>query len=125
MRMEAAAGRDELISRYAQSADGIIYHTVQFCDNYSYEYAWLKNVLNRPMLQLETDYTKQSYGQVLTRIEAFLESLTPTGPSKSPKRKDITETMYVMGIDSGSTSTNAVIMNENREIVARQCTDRG
>ena len=35
--------------------------------------AWLKNVLNRPMLQLETDYTKQSYGQVLTRIEAFLE----------------------------------------------------
>lgn len=52
MRMEAAAGRDELISRYAQSADGIIYHTVQFCDNYSYEYAWLKNVLNRPMLQL-------------------------------------------------------------------------
>lgn len=118
MRMEAAAGRDELISRYAQSADGIIYHTVQFCDNYSYEYAWLKNVLNRPMLQLETDYTKQSYGQVLTRIEAFLESLTPTGPSKSPKRKDITETMYVMGIDSGSTSTNAVIMNENREIVA-------
>lgn len=118
MRMEAAAGRDELISRYAQSADGIIYHTVQFCDNYSYEYAWLKNVLNRPMLQLETDYTKQSYGQVLTRIEAFLESLTPTGPSKSPKRKDITETMYVMGIDSGSTSTNAVIMNKNREIVA-------
>ena len=27
------------------------------------------------MLALETDYTKQSYGQILTRIEAFLESL--------------------------------------------------
>ena len=59
------------------SVDGIIYHTVQFCDNYSYEYAWLKKVLPGPMLQLETDYTKQSYGQVLTRIEAFLESLAP------------------------------------------------
>ena len=26
--------------------------------------------------------------------------------------------MYVLGIDSGSTSTNAVILNENKEIVA-------
>ena len=42
MRMEAAAGRDQLILKYGESADGIIYHTVQFCDNYSYEYAWLK-----------------------------------------------------------------------------------
>lgn len=37
--MEAASGRDELIERYAGSVDGVIYHTVQFCDNYSYEYA--------------------------------------------------------------------------------------
>ena len=56
--------------------DGIIYHTVQFCDNYAYEYAWLKEWLKRPLLLLETDYTKQSGGQVRTRIEAFLESLT-------------------------------------------------
>ena len=75
MRMEAASGRDELIERYAGSVDGVIYHTVQFCDNYSYEYAWLKKRLNRPMLALETDYTKQSHGQILTRVEAFLESL--------------------------------------------------
>ena len=55
MRMEAASGRDELIERYAGSVDGVIYHTVQFCDNYSYEYAWLKKRLDRPMLALETD----------------------------------------------------------------------
>ena len=85
---------------------GIIYHTVQFCDNYAYEYAWLKNWLDRPMLLLETDYTRQSSGQVRTRIEAFLESLTSDG------------TMYVMGIDSGSTSTNAVIMDQDRKIRA-------
>ena len=60
MRMEAAAGRDELIEKYARSVDGIIYHTVQFCDNYSYEYAWLKKVLDAPMLQLETDYTNRA-----------------------------------------------------------------
>lgn len=118
MRMEAAAGRDELITRYAESTDGIIYHTIQFCDNYSYEYAWLKKILNRPILQLETDYTKQSYGQILTRIEAFLESLTPVGSSKTSIGKDDSKKMYVMGIDSGSTSTNAVIMDRNRKIIA-------
>ena len=134
MRMEAASGRDELIERYAGSVDGVIYHTVQFCDNYSYEYAWLKKRLNRPMLALETDYTKQSYGQILTRIEAFLESLGQ--PPESAKRemsrqqdgaaqegertqgKENSGNMYVMGIDSGSTSTNAVIMDGDRKIVA-------
>ena len=134
MRMEAASGRDELIERYAGSVDGVIYHTVQFCDNYSYEYAWLKKRLDRPMLALETDYTKQSYGQILTRIEAFLESLgqapertkretsrQQNGAAQEGKRtqgKENSGNMYVMGIDSGSTSTNAVIMDGDRKIVA-------
>lgn len=111
-------GRDELIEKYARSVDGIIYHTVQFCDNYSYEYAWLKKVLDAPMLQLETDYTKQSYGQVLTRIEAFLESLDSGKEKRRPAPKGEKKDMYVMGIDSGSTSTNAVIMDGERNIVA-------
>ena len=134
MRMEAASGRDELIERYAGSVDGVIYHTVQFCDNYSYEYAWLKKRLDRLMLALETDYTKQSYGQILTRIEAFLESLgqAPERTKREVSRqqdgavqegertqgKENSGNMYVMGIDSGSTSTNAVIMDGDRKIVA-------
>ena len=123
--------------------DGIIYHTVQFCDNYAYEYAWLKEWLDRPLLLLETDYTRQSGGQVRTRIEAFLESLssgrdraqgraetgnrTGTGSraGRAEKLRDAAERgkkgdgpMYVMGIDSGSTSTNAVIMDQDRKIKA-------
>ncbi len=117
MRMEAAAGRDQLIQKYADSADGVIYHTVQFCDNYSYEYAWLKGIIRRPLLLLETDYTKQSYGQILTRIEAFLESLGQN-PKLLKKKTGGSDTMYVMGIDSGSTSTNAVIMDRARNIKA-------
>ena len=117
MRMEAAAGRDQLIQKYADSADGVIYHTVQFCDNYSYEYAWLKGIIRRPLLLLETDYTKQSYGQILTRIEAFLESLGQN-PKLLKKKTGGSDTMYVMGIDSGSTSTNAVIMDRDRNIKA-------
>lgn len=117
MRMEQASDRDELIRRFAGSVDGIIYHTVQFCDNYAYEYAWLKDWLDRPMLLLETDYTRQSGGQVRTRIEAFLESLSPEIPAANKKRKGDGK-MYVMGIDSGSTSTNAVIMDQDRQIKA-------
>lgn len=123
MRMETAANRDRLIEQYAHSVDGIIYHTVQFCDNYSYEYAWLKEILQKPQLLLETDNTKQSYGQILTRIEAFLESLNgmkrqeKSGRETERRRRGGKE-MYVLGIDSGSTSTNAVIMNEDREIKA-------
>ena len=117
MRMEQAAGRDELIRRYADSVDGVIYHTVQFCDNYAYEYAWLKSWLKRPMLLLETDYTKQSYGQILTRIEAFLESIGKDA-IKPVKKMEGKNGMYVLGIDSGSTSTNAVIMDQDRNITA-------
>lgn len=117
MRMEQASNRDELIRRFAGSADGVIYHTVQFCDNYAYEYAWLKNWLDRPMLLLETDYTRQSEGQVRTRIEAFLESLSVSRPRPEKKRREDGK-MYVMGIDSGSTSTNAVIMDQDKKITA-------
>lgn len=117
MRMEQAANRDELIRKCAGSVDGIIYHTVQFCDNYAYEYAWLKEWMDRPMLLLETDYTRQSEGQVRTRIEAFLESLG-AGECGPQIQKDEGRTMYVMGIDSGSTSTNAVIMDQDKKIKA-------
>ena len=117
MWMSQACNRDELIWRYAQEADGLIYHTVQFCDNYAYEYTWLRTWIDRPMLLLETDYTRQSYGQILTRIEAFLESLS-SGSRKMPVKKKENEQMYVLGIDSGSTSTNAVIMDQDRKIRA-------
>ena len=117
MRMEQASNRDELIRRYADSVDGVIYHTVQFCDNYAYEYAWLKSWLKKPLLLLETDYTRQSYGQILTRIEAFLESLQPDVQRIQRQTKG-ENAMYVLGIDSGSTSTNAVIMDRDRKIKA-------
>ena len=123
MRMEAAANREQVIGQYLDQADGIIYHTVQFCDNYSYEYAWLKERLSKPLLLLETDYTRQSYGQILTRIEAFLESLAAASEihmenSEKKQRKARNGEMYVLGIDSGSTSTNAVIMDQDRKIKA-------
>ena len=144
MRMAAASNRQRILEAYEDRIDGIIYHTVKFCDIYAYEYTKLHETSNLPILKIETDATAQCGGQILTRLEAFLESLrAQKGESMLFKNKrqqsencsnetqdtvsdaanvkptDTTDaSIYVMGIDSGSTSTNAVILNGNREIVA-------
>ncbi len=121
MRMAQASNRDRILEGYEERIDGIIYHTVKFCDIYSYEYARLKETKNLPILKVETDSTSQCAGQILTRLEAFLESLRAqkgiAGIRRQKKKNEGTD-MYIMGIDSGSTSTNAVIMNQNRELVS-------
>ena len=122
MRMEEAHKREDFVRSFEDKVDGIICHTVQFCDNYSYEYTNLKQKINIPILLLETDCTKQCEGQIKTRVEAFLESLAVTkGISiKDNKKMKINKNndIYVLGVDSGSTSTNAVIMDKNKKIIA-------
>lgn len=182
-RMEEATSRLEYIQSYEKQLDGIIYHTVKFCENYSFEYATLKKQLDVPILKLETDYSQQCEGQIRTRIEAFIESLsdhtcrkcyqeshasfdddhesklrhafhtettqnhsTVTEKESYMLKKLFKRTVsdcttskaqihlqpttfsrhsnplntpyYVLGIDSGSTSTNAVILDENQNLVA-------
>ena len=122
MRMLKAASRQNLVDGFTDRLDGILYHTVKFCDSYSYEYADFKEHLDVPILLIETDSTKQCAGQVRTRVEAFIEELqvkkglSLTGKKIISKRKG--DTLYTLGIDSGSTSTNAVILDENKKIRA-------
>lgn len=122
MRMLKAVSRENLLNGFTDRLDGIVYHTVKFCDSYSYEYADFKEHLSVPLLLVETDSTKQCAGQVRTRVEAFIEELkvkkglSLTGKNIISKRKG--DTLYTLGIDSGSTSTNAVILDENKNIRA-------
>lgn len=135
MRMAVTRGREDYIRGMSGDLDGIVYHTVKFCDMYSYEYTDLKRESSLPILHVETDLTGQSAGQVLTRVEAFLESLNAARQKKtatasaqnaagqtSPAGRRNTEMEkadnYVLGVDSGSTTTNAVLMNGKREILA-------
>nr|WP_222926246.1 acyl-CoA dehydratase activase [Fervidicola ferrireducens] len=92
---------------------GIIYNTIKFCDFYAYEYAELKDKLDIPLLKIETDYTDSGSGQILTRVDAFLESI---GMKKVEKEK--ARGGYFAGIDSGSTSANVVIIDENKNIIS-------
>ena len=120
-RMRDISPRKGFFDRALPQVDGLVYHTVQFCDMYSYEYSDLKRTSPVPILALETDCTAQSRGQMLTRLEAFLESIGasqtehPESQKGSPMSAAAT---FVVGLDSGSTSTNAVVMNEARKIVA-------
>lgn len=156
-RMEKADLRLSEILKLTEKVDGIIYHTVKFCENYSFEYAALKKNGKVPLLKLETDYSEQCEGQIKTRIEAFVESLKAThcqacyedgvkvpyaneiklrqafSNEKSSDGKDAimfnhhstsktthasNGIQYVLGIDSGSTSTNAVILDSNQKLIA-------
>ena len=113
MRMNDQTGRKKLYND--PSLKGVIYHTVKFCDFYSFEYADIKNHVDVPLLKIESDYTIQSSGQLLTRLEAFAESLQQ-GESKGAVKK--MGKGYFAGIDSGSTSTDVVILDKNRHIIA-------
>ncbi len=116
MRMTDTAGRKQFVNDPHLKA--VIYHTVKFCDYYGFEYSHLRRELTQPMLKLESDYTVQSSGQLLTRLEAFAESMSPAVQTSERKKKMNGKGLYV-GIDSGSTSTDVVILNEEQEIVSQ------
>ena len=113
MRMMDHAGRKQLYQD--PSLKGIIYHTVKFCDFYSFEYADIKNHTDLPILKIESDYTVQSSGQLSTRREAFAESLNI---QTETKREKTMGKGYYAGIASGSTSTDVVILDKDRNITA-------
>lgn len=99
---------------------GIIYNTVSFCDFYTYEYSKLKLTVKVPILKIETDYTMLATEQIKTRLGAFFENLLaiPENDIRKDIRKISASQTYYAGIDSGSTSTNAVIIDDKRNIIS-------
>ena len=105
MRMCYRGGKNP---EYQKRPAGEIFHTIKFCDYYSFEYMEEKKNPDLPILKIETDTTRQNSGQLKTRLEAFREEL---GMSQiSSIRVSDPDRVYVAGIDSGSASTDAVVM---------------
>ena len=162
MRMVDRTGRKPLFND--PNLRGIVYHTIRFCDYYSFEYSEVKNHPDIPLLKIETDYTRSSGGQLQTRLEAFAEEIRSTeaarrhqagqnaagaktcpassrtaddalrpfsvpggvaavhGSAASPAGtadQSRTQTAYFSGIDSGSTSTDVVILDGSGRIIGR------
>ena len=130
MRMENISRRERLLK--SPGLRGILYHTVRFCDYYAFEYAALRKKTVLPMLKLESDFTAQSEGQLATRISAFAESLKsaarkPSAPSRRPEAGRMSiggpalprdPSLVFIGIDSGSTTTNAAALGSDGRLLA-------
>jgi benzoyl-CoA reductase/2-hydroxyglutaryl-CoA dehydratase subunit BcrC/BadD/HgdB len=57
-------------------ADAVIYHTIRFCDPYTFRYEENKELFDEkgvPFLQLHTDFGQADIGQLTTRVGALAE----------------------------------------------------
>ena len=114
MRMTDNTARKALY--HTPGLEGVVYHTLQFCDYYGFEYAGLRDHLPIPLLKIESDGTTQSREQLRTRLEAFAEGFTPT---QKGERAPMASTGYFAGIDSGSATTDVVILDQDKKIVSK------
>ena len=136
MRMNSSPNLQAHVeSAIKKSGDGVVFHTMKFCDYYSFTYADLKDHSKIPFLKIETDTTPQSGGQLRTRIEAYKETLEGLSESmqqetnskksslnsnqSSSQKNSRSKNIIVAGIDSGSTSTDVVIMDSARNILGK------
>ena len=118
MRMDAP------VSERAALVDGqtvgIVYHTVQFCDYYDPGLT-APEQFHLPVLKIETDCSRQTFtsggGQLSTRLGAFAESLNAVPDTENKEAPAMnTNAQYAAGIDSGSASTDAVILDRSGKI---------
>jgi benzoyl-CoA reductase/2-hydroxyglutaryl-CoA dehydratase subunit BcrC/BadD/HgdB len=73
--------RDQHIREMSQKyhADGVIHYSLQFCQPYIIESMSMEQRLQEQgynFLRIETDYSREDYGQLQTRIEAFIEIIS-------------------------------------------------
>ncbi|MBP6497581.1 MAG: 2-hydroxyacyl-CoA dehydratase [Campylobacteraceae bacterium] len=71
---------DKIIDMYKErKADGVIYYTLSFCHTYNVESHLVTEAMAKegiPCLVIESDYSPEDAGQIKTRVEAFLESIS-------------------------------------------------
>ncbi len=80
-RMLDAERRCRILAENARQAgaSAVVYASLKFCDSYLYDFPRTRERLRRegiPVLRLESDYADGHAGQVLTRVEAFLEMIS-------------------------------------------------
>ncbi|PIU55392.1 MAG: hypothetical protein COS89_07535, partial [Deltaproteobacteria bacterium CG07_land_8_20_14_0_80_38_7] len=115
----------EIINRIKEdNICGLIVNVPKFCDFHPFEFRHYKNELGDsfPILLIEHELNTTSEGQLMTRIEAFLEKIAKTTFTKS---RATANNKYYVGIDSGSHSTKLVCLNSSSKIVAKLITETG
>lgn len=123
-RMADISGRAETIAKTVKDKDidGVIYFTMKFCDLSNYDALTIKRILTDdiPFLTVEWDYATENTGQLATRIGAFVEMIFRKrgGAANKAQVVDPLDRFYVAGVDVGSLSTDLVIMDEKKNVIA-------
>ena len=71
----------QLISDF--QAQGVIYHTLRYCDPFTFKTLETKDVLQKegiPLLDIHTEYARSDTEAIRTRIETFVEILKNKHP---------------------------------------------
>ncbi len=102
---------------------GIIYHTIKFCDYYGFEYASIKKNIKGTASENRDGFYKSERWTVTDENQAFAETIEGSedmdpgkGISEEARKKMESGIFYVAGIDSGSTSTDVVILDQDGKI---------
>jgi len=121
-RMQNPHRRSNILRRLIEEfrIDGIIFHSLKFCDTTAFDFMRLKeNLPEVPILNVESEFTRASLSHQRTRVEAFLEMLFQKKfPGVSTSERHRQQELFVAGIDSGSLSTEVVILNGAGEVIA-------
>lgn len=113
---------------------GIVYNTVKFCDYYAFDYMDIQSVAAVPVLKVESDYQPPAAGQLSTRLQAFRELIEPNAKAKQAVKRpsntskeptSMGEAKWYAGIDSGSTSTNMVVLDADGNVRAKSIVRTG
>jgi len=65
--------------------DGVINYTLQYCHAFNVEGVKIGNLFKKqdmPLINVESDYTREDSAQIRTRLEAFLEMIIAKAESK-------------------------------------------
>jgi predicted CoA-substrate-specific enzyme activase len=118
-------GRHTFIDRIIRSyrlgeIGGIIHVRMPFCDLHGFDYARLfKGVGKEGIIQIETDGSHQSEGQIATRIQAFYEVLAKRVVGRREVNSMTKKQKHIFcGIDVGSATIDGALIDEKGNVVA-------
>lgn len=109
-----------------EGISAVVVNTLKFCDFYPFDGIYLKKALGSdfPILEIEHDLMSKDEGQIMTRLEAFFESIKKKGQGTKGRVQGRKGEFFV-GIDSGSHATKLVLINSGLEIMADEVIPTG
>lgn len=81
MSQDKVQGRLDFVKKLVEDyhADGVIYEQAKFCDFWGYERTLASHIMSEendiPSLSIDREYVVTGSGQLMTRVQAFVESL--------------------------------------------------